>query len=361
MQIIRPTLLLDEVIAKRNISRVANKARLTNTIFRPHFKTHFSSEIGEWYREEGVKCCTVSSVEMASYFSKAGWEDITIAFPFNRHELPEILNMATKSTINLVIEDEGTLGYLTQNSTELLNYYLKIDVGTGRTGLDAGSDLEGLIIQHDKINFIGFLGHAGHAYRSRNNSTIKEVYKDASRILKELKTKYQQYNPIISYGDTPTCSVIDRFDDIDEIRPGNFIFYDWMQYNITSCSFEDIAVCMAVPIVATHKGRNEVVVHGGAVHFSKDYIEIDGKKTFGKLVALTNDGWEEYSQDCHLERLSQEHGILKVSDSELFDQLKVGDIVGIIPIHSCLAANLMGSYLTLTGNRILQMPKNTYL
>jgi D-serine deaminase-like pyridoxal phosphate-dependent protein len=361
MQITRPTLLLDKEIAKRNISRMAKKARLTNTIFRPHFKTHFSSEIGEWYREQGVKCCTVSSVEMASYFSKAGWEDITIAFPFNRLELPEILKLASKSNINLVVEDKDTLDYLIHNSAEQLNYYLKIDVGTGRTGLNATSDLEHLIVQHAKINFIGFLGHAGHAYRSRNNSTIIEVYRDTSRILKELKAKYQRYNPIVSYGDTPTCSVIERFDDIDEIRPGNFIFYDWMQYNITSCSFEDIAVCMAVPIVAKHKDRNEIVIHGGAVHFSKDYIEIDSKKTFGKLVALTNDGWEEYSQDCHLERLSQEHGILKVSDNELFDRLKVGDIVGVIPIHSCLAANLMGSYLTLTGNRILQMPKNTYL
>jgi len=30
----------------------------------------------------------------------------------------------------------------------------------------------------------------------------------------------------ISYGDTPTCCVSENFPGVDELRPGNFIFFD---------------------------------------------------------------------------------------------------------------------------------------
>lgn len=61
----RPTLLLDPDRAKRNISRMAEKAARSGLRFRPHFKTHQSAAVGEWFRPFGVTAITVSSVEMA--------------------------------------------------------------------------------------------------------------------------------------------------------------------------------------------------------------------------------------------------------------------------------------------------------
>ena len=45
-----------------------NKAKENNLIFRPHFKTHQSEDIANWFRQFGIKKCTVSSVSMAEYF-----------------------------------------------------------------------------------------------------------------------------------------------------------------------------------------------------------------------------------------------------------------------------------------------------
>src|SRR6476620_10300974 len=89
-QITRPTLLLDEARCRRNIERMASKARRSNVRFRPHFKTHQSAQIGEWFREAGVNAITVSSVKMAEYFASHGWDDITIAFPANWREIEAI-------------------------------------------------------------------------------------------------------------------------------------------------------------------------------------------------------------------------------------------------------------------------------
>ena len=356
-RISRPTLLVNENIARKNIADMAAKARSNSIPLRPHFKTHVSLEIGEWFREEGVSTCTVSSVEMAEYFCNGGWDDITIAFPCNRLEIAAINRLATKSTLNLVVEDTDTLKFLSENITESVNYYIKLDVGTHRTGLPVETDFSELIIDQPNLHFIGFLAHAGHAYRSRSEQEIREVYSDVSRQLKTVKEKYPDAS--ISYGDTPTCSIIDRFDYIDELRPGNFVFYDWMQKEITSCSFDQIAVCMAVPVVAKHSNRKEIIIHGGAIHFSKDFIKNDdGEPVYGVLVKFTNDGWEPMKNTHYVKNLSQEHGIISVTDDNDFDQISVGQLLGVIPIHSCLAANLMGKYQTVENNVVLHMNWN---
>ncbi len=360
MQITKPTLLLDESIARANIERIAQKAEKSNTILRPHFKTHFSAEIGGWYRDAGVNACTASSIEMAEYFSENGWENITIAFPLNRLEIETIKKIQRKSTVNVLVEDIDTLNFLEGNLEKPIKYWIKIDIGTGRTGLSPTFDFNQLIRQEGNVYFEGFLAHAGHTYSARNHEEIMAIFHKSEEILLNLKSKYRQYNPKLSYGDTPSCSAAEDFSSFDEIRPGNLVFYDVMQTVITSCGIENIAVCMACPVVAKHPKRSEIVIHGGAVHFSKDNMVIDGDKSFGLLVEFHDSGWGSMVSSHHLVRLSQEHGILKVEDQSLYDSIDIGTVVGILPIHSCLTANLMGSYLTLDGKRILQMPKNTY-
>ena len=83
----RPTLLVNPVIAQQNIAFMAEKARRQGIRFRPHFKTHQSAAVGEWFRQVGVTAITVSSVDMALYFADHGWDDITIAFPVNIRQM----------------------------------------------------------------------------------------------------------------------------------------------------------------------------------------------------------------------------------------------------------------------------------
>src|SRR5512140_3613959 len=102
--IVKPTLLVDESRVRGNIARMAEKARRQGVRFRPHFKTHQSVEIGEWFREEGVHQITVSSLDMAEYFAAAGWDDITLAFPVNLRQLPGLSSLAWRVRLGLLIE-----------------------------------------------------------------------------------------------------------------------------------------------------------------------------------------------------------------------------------------------------------------
>ncbi len=77
---------------------------------------------------------------------------------------------------------------------------------------------------------------------------------DAQIKLQTLKQKYITRFPdiIISYGDSPSCSLADDLNGFDEIRPGNFVYYDVMQYHIGSCQMDDIAVAAACPVVSVY-------------------------------------------------------------------------------------------------------------
>lgn len=361
MDIKTPTLLVDKEKVIRNIERMAEKAKNSNALLRPHFKTHFSAEIGSWFTSNGINQCTVSSVSMARYFAKNGWNDITIAFPYNPLEAEEVSILSSKIKLNILIESEESLEHALKNIKGDVGYFVKIDVGTHRTGIDPRNEslLKKFVdASTEKMQYKGLLAHAGHTYGCKDFESIQWIFDGSVKVLTELKKKF---GGIISYGDTPSCSLMNDLSFCDEMRPGNFVFYDWMQYQIGSCSLEEIAVCLACPVVAVHKDRNEVVVYGGAVHLSKEMLlekDVRGKDKhcFGKLVKLTENGWNTEILG-NVERLSQEHGIIKLSPDEIA-RVKVGDMIGLIPVHSCLTADLQGHYLSTTGERIEKMTKN---
>jgi D-serine deaminase-like pyridoxal phosphate-dependent protein len=363
MEIVKPTLLLDKAIAKRNIKKMVRKAEELQMIFRPHFKTHQSATIGEWYRDAGVQCITVSSFTMARYFADCGWDDITIAFTVNIPEINEINELSSRIRLNLLIENMEGLEALQNQISWHTGVFIKIDTGAHRTGVDAGNfqlidHLLGTIQQSPLLEFKGFLSHTGHTYSANSTNDIFSRHFDALLKMKALKTRYQCEWPelMISIGDTPSCSVCDNFDGVDEIRPGNFIFYDLMQFKLGSCQLDDIAIRMVCPVIATYPSRNEVVIYGGAVHFSKEsIINIDGKPLFGRIVVISEGEKILLDEKNYLCALSQEHGILRITPRDL-KYFKPGDLIQIIPVHACLTANLMKEYLTAEGEEIKMMP-----
>ncbi len=357
--IIRPTLVIDKKICLRNIERMVLKAKEHHLKFRPHFKTHQSAVIGTWFRQFEVNAITVSSVQMAEYFAGNDWEDITIAFPLNLLEINLINRLAAKIKLNVSIENKQAAELLAKEIKAPAGVYIKVDTGYNRTGIVTSkiNKLDGILeilSQNKRLTFKGFLTHNGLTYSARSTNEIFSRHFDALLKLKALKQRYKSTYPNveISIGDTPSCTICTNFSGVDEIRPGNFVFYDLMQQNLGVCNFSDIAVRMVCPVVARHPSRNEVVIYGGAIHLSKESMQnTDGKGFYGRISIYKKGEIKLLSERNYVARLSQEHGILKVSQKN-FDSFNIGDIVEIIPIHSCLTANLARKYQTTEGEEI---------
>ncbi len=362
-----PTLLLDEKRCKANILTMADKAKRLGLDFRPHFKTHQSLEIGRWFKEVGVDKIAVSSFDMAMYFSKE-WDDITVAFPVNILEIDKINDLAKRVILNLLVESKDSIEFLGKNVEGEVSLFIKIDVGTNRTGVQPDNhdeifSLIELIQGFDNLRFKGFLAHTGHTYQCDGESEINAVHNKAISILSTLKhcisDKYNNF--IISLGDTPACSVSENFEGIDEIRPGNFVFFDVNQSYIGSCHTNQVAVAMACPIVSVHPDRNEITVYGGGIHFSKDRQDTPEYGTvYGLGVEMDGETWRDVIEGMYVRKLSQEHGVIKVP-AEMAAQLKPGNLVYVLPVHSCMTVDLMQAYLEVRSGKTISARYKTYL
>lgn len=357
LNIQEPTLLLDRRKAIRNIAKMAGKAQKSGVRFRPHFKTHRSARVGEWFRDFGVEAITVSSVDMAIYFARHGWTDITIAFPVNVLQIHKINDLAREIELGLLIESLEAVQFLSKNLAFKANVWIKIDVGYGRTGIpwDRAAAVGALAREIERtgnLDLRGLLTHAGHSYQTTSKEEIKAIHEDSIFRLRQARDALKQggFPPVeLSIGDTPTCSIVGDFSAVDEIRPGNFVFYDLKQFRLGSCSEEEIAVAVACPVVAKHPERNELVLYGGAVHLSKESLAMaDGTKVFGRVSFLEKDGWGPMLPDTYVSSLSQEHGIVRTT-ADVVDRVRIGDILIVLPVHSCLLAYLLKEYHTLDG------------
>jgi len=363
MKLTKPTLLLDEQKTRANIEKFVEKSQLHNVAFRPHFKTHQSAEVGRWFNHYGVEAITVSSVSMAIFFAANGWDDITLAFPVNINEYQEIDHLAARCKLNLTVENSETVEFLNRNLNNPVGIFLKIDAGYHRTGIEIDDErkileLAALVKSSKSMRFEGFLVHNGHTYHAKNPQQILQFHNESIEKLRTLKStlKKRGIEGIISIGDTPALSLTDNLEGIDEIRPGNFVFYDLMQQHAGACHFDEIAVVLACPVVAKHHSRKEIVIHGGAVHLSKEfYINPQGQSIFGEVVRLTHNGWSHPVANTFVKSLSQEHGIIKAAP-DFIDEIKIGDFIGVVPVHSCLAVAAMRRMFTLSGTEILLHP-----
>jgi len=355
-QITSPTLLLDEKICRNNLKKMATKAKFQGKKLVPHFKTAQSHLVGDWAKEYGITEITVSSIKMAEYFCGHGWENIHIAFPFNPLETKKLGELAKTQSLSVQLINEVVTEKLANELEYPVGFFIEIDAGYGRTGVEVSDFglIEAILRKAkstDKLRFKGFYLHPGHTYYTADKM---KIYEESLAALNMLKNKYSTEYPkmVTRIGDTPGCAVIEDLGDVDEIGPGNFVFYDMTQVTIGSCKREDVAVALAVPVVDIKKERKEILIHGGGVHLAKDVLsEPDGSKNFGEIVYLTKEGWTIPKERSYVKSISQEHGLIKASD-ELLSKVKVGDVLGILPIHSCMTADCMKGYLTINGEMV---------
>ncbi len=298
-------------------------------------------------------------MDMAEYFN-GQFGHITLAIPFNRHQIDHLNKLLNDQYMAIMVDDISTTRFLAAEAAGPLGVWIEIDTGSNRSGLDPRkpADVQQIIDEvenNHKLSLEGLYSHAGHTYAARSEKAVLEIFEKARKDLVELKLQLKTSSDLnLNLGDTPGCSLSENFEGIQSISPGNFVFYDVTQSEIKACGTDKIAVCLASPIISKNEDRRELVIYGGGIHLSKDRVEIKGQTTFGLMVKLGGNKWSNPVEGCYLRSISQEHGVISVTD-EVFEQFDVGDTVGILPVHSCMTADCMGRYFTLSGIEVDHM------
>lgn len=358
-----PRLYVDLDRVQANIAAMLARARSAGVRLRPHFKTHQSHAIGRLFREQGVSAITVSSLAMAEYFAADGWADITIAFPFHPGMAARTARLARAVRLGILLSDPAALDGLEPGILGAVDAWIEVDVGAGRSGarpeqLERIAATLDAAARHPGLRTRGFLCHAGHSYGARGPAEIQTLHREQLAKLERLARDWRARLPALelSLGDTPSCATQTDFAPATELRPGNFVFFDLSQWQIGACTAEQIAVALACPVVARQPERGELVLHAGAVHLSREGMRLGERTVFGLAADARTCGWGALRPERALVGLSQEHGRL-AAPADFVAAATPGDLVWILPVHSCLAADVSAALYTLDGDCLPLMPK----
>jgi D-serine deaminase-like pyridoxal phosphate-dependent protein len=356
-----PGLILDLARVRRNASRMTEVARRGNVRLRPHIKTHKCIEVGRLQTTGHNGAITVSTLAEATAFADQGFSDITYAVPIEPGKFAPAIELHNRGIkLKLLTDDADTVTLLNESAGAagvVFDVFVKIDCGTHRVGVEPHRseviEIPRMISDAKNLNFAGLLTHAGHSYNAKTQDEILEVARHERDSMVELaeRLRSQSINvPTVSIGSTPTMSVIDHLDGIDEIRPGNYIFFDAYQATLGSCSFGDTALTVLTAVIHKNKYDRKLVVDAGAIALSKDRgpVGLDPGCGYGHVLDL-----EGNETGMRVTGMSQEHGEIDGIDSPLFEWIKVGDRLRILANHSCLTAAQHSHYHVMDNNELV--------
>jgi D-serine deaminase-like pyridoxal phosphate-dependent protein len=360
-----PAAIVDLDRLEANTARISERVEKLGARLRPHVKTHKTVEAARFQVRGHFGGITVSTLAEARFFGRAGFRDITYAVPIAPQRLGEAIELARSlDALHLLVDHEATFGAMeaaAKANGVRLSTFLKVDCGYHRAGVDPESEdsvaLALRLSRSPHVDFAGILTHAGHSYDAKSAEDVRRVAATEREVMVRFGEKLRRAGappPVVSVGSTPTVSLGESLEGIDEVRPGNYVFYDRFQATIGSCGFEDPAFSVLVTVLGQYPERNELLIDAGALAFSKDPGPTHVDPGCGYGAVFSADGVEHH-RALKVRSISQEHGKVQGSaDAPIdFGRFSVGTRLRVVPNHSCLTAALFERYHVVREDRVV--------
>ncbi len=358
-----PCAVVDLDVLERNARRMAARVTELGGRLRPHVKTHKCAEIARLQVEGHFGGITVSTLAEARHFAAAGFRDVTWALPIAPSRLDDAAAVARSlEALQVLVDHPEAVDALEAHGRARgtrFRVLLKVDCGTHRAGVDpsdpASVALALRLAGSRHLDFRGVLVHAGHSYACRTREEARVVARSERETAVRFAESLRAHGVAVaevSLGSTPTLAAAESLEGTTEARPGNYVFHDAFQAAIGSCALEDIAFAVLASVIGRYPSRREVLVDAGALSLSKDEgaRHADPGCGFGRLASAETGA---PLPGLVVDRLSQEHGILRAEPSFDLDRLRIGTKLRILPNHSCLSAAMHDRYVVARGDDVV--------
>ncbi|KAH3901618.1 related to D-serine dehydratase [Saccharomycodes ludwigii] len=367
--------------------------------FRPHVKTHKTVEgtllqlgvaNGKDQKQKGftdrVLISTLAeglglvSNETANKYIN----DICYTLPitFNDSFFMETLNSLRskkKNHFHIFIDHVNQLEKLIEYASSAadgidskFSVFIKIDVGTHRAGIPPDSSSYHEILNKlytekcsKYIDLYGFYAHAGHSYHVDTLAKAHSVLIDEiEQVIKAAENVKNNNKPLVlSVGATPTINSLYKDDSIVklltkikeldcvlELHCGNYCMLDLQQVSTGCVKLNDLAGYVLGTVVSSYgEQRNEVLTNTGVLSLTRETS--DKFPGFGLGFDSSVVDYENNTDSWTVDRLSQEHGILKKTKGNTNKALlEIGTRVKIFPQHSCITMNQFPYYFVVDEN-----------
>jgi D-serine deaminase-like pyridoxal phosphate-dependent protein len=352
-----PAVLVDAGRLERNLSAMQAAANAGGLRLRPHAKTHKSPAVARMQLDRGAVGICCAKLGEAEVFAAAGINDIRLPYPLNPVNADRVFALADRVTLSFIVDDPAVAqawSDLAQRRGRALEVLIKVDVGFHRCGIDphvgsapgsvrAIADMKGLRLR-------GLLSHAGHGYHAASEKELEGIAMDEARTLRELAAASEVAFDEISVGATPTARYSLRQDGLTEIRPGNYAYFDRTQVSLGAATWNDCALTVLARVVS-RPAADRVILDSGSKTLTNDGAR-GFNPTPGFGVVLQDIATAEPDPTLVIERLSEEHATVRVVNSST--RLATGDLVRVIPNHSCVVSNLVDSVWLVDGDDVVE-------
>jgi D-serine deaminase-like pyridoxal phosphate-dependent protein len=331
-----PCLLIDLDRMEANIQRWQAAIAEAGVDLRPHVKTHKSPDLAQMQLAAGAAGITVAKIAEAEVFAAHGCRDIFVAYPVVGAEKWRRA-AALAQTCRLIVGVDSATGArglsaaaAAAGSTILVR--VEIDTGLNRSGIAPGqaAGLCRLVMDLPGLELDGLFTFRGGSFPGSAGRSAAELGREEGELMAALADELRSADiPIrsVSVGSTPTSRAAAQAPGVTEVRPGTYIFSDYMQAEAGNTSYDEVALSILCTVVS-RPAPDKATVDGGSKTFSGD-IPPERLKLRGYARAA--------DLDMYIESMSEEHGVARLGPGA---EVQIGDRIAFYPIHVCPTVNL---------------------
>ncbi len=358
-----PAVLIDRARAIRNLERMQDAANQRGIRLRPHTKTHKSPLIARWQIERGAIGICCAKLGEAEVFAdalrpgsgQAGLPDIRLPYPLNPANADRVIALLDRARLSFIVDHPAVARQWSEAMARAgreVDVLVKVDVGFHRCGIDPAAVAAVPMIREVSrlpgLRLTGLLAHAGHAYHAHSEDELRGMAEGEAATMRDLKARCERDGIRIgevSAGATPPARFSLRQDGFTEFRPGNYVYFDRTQVALGAATLEDCALTVLARVVSK-PAADRVIFDSGSKTLTNDGARgFTPAPGFGTVVGHDN---------LLIERLSEEHATVRVTAGST--TLEPGDVVRIVPNHSCVVSNLVDQVWLVDGTDAEPMP-----
>jgi D-serine deaminase-like pyridoxal phosphate-dependent protein len=332
-----PAILVDLDILNNNIKKYQSICNRNGKQLWPMIKTHKSKEIMEMQQDAGATGFLCGTLDECESICELGVKNIMYAYPVaSKVNIQRVVKLA--QNCNFIIRiDNYDVAKMLNEAAELamvkINYTIIIESGLHRFGVlpDEIVAFTNSLKEFKAIVFKGVSTHPGHVYAAEKHQDIQQYVDEEKSVVKTavdvLKTAGYSLE-LITSGSTPTFSGSVSDENINIFHPGNYVFNDNIQMSTVTAKESECALSVYTTIIS-HPSEKLFICDAGSKCFGFD------QGAHGN-AAIKGYGCVKGHPEATVNGLSEEVGKLHI---EGYTKLKVGDMLEIIPNHSCASVN----------------------
>lgn len=339
-----PVPLVDLDRLAHNLDRMAAYATLHALALRPHVKTHKSTRVAvEQLRlgATGLTCATPRELQVMREVT----DDLFLAHAPIGPKLHRVLDVTEGATLRVAVDSLHaieTLGTTCRLRDRVVDVVVEVDVGMRRMGVAAADDavrLAGAIARQPGLRYRGLSFYPGHIRvpASQQDELLDTLDANVATVVQTLDRA--GFAPqVVSGGSTPAAFRMHQVRGLTEVRPGTYVYNDRDTFGLGACAWDDCAVTVLATVISDAV-PGQVVIDAGSKALGREPLRGGDAGGFGCVID---------HPEVRVVRMSEEHGILDLSDS--LWRPAVGQQVRIVPNHVCIVTACFDAVLGVRGD-----------